>query len=98
MKTIIRLSILIIFLFFTLNSCKKINTEMTVIKNCTGIYIKNYNKSYRVCNYNLLDNYENGDKIRVLVKKIENCTIECSISNCMLVYPSNGWVEILEIK
>lgn len=95
-KTALILALL--FLSLSISSCNKISSEMTVVKNCTGVYLKNNNNSYRVCNYNLLDDYQDGDKINITVKKTESCIEESPFNICYLNYPSKGVVEILNIK
>ncbi len=97
MKSIIQI-LLLLLISLSIYSCKKTSNRMTVVKNCTGIYVAKHGNSYRVCNYNLLEDYQDGDKINITIKKIKHCSIKYPFSNCMLVYPSKGVVEIIKIK
>lgn len=97
MKSIIQI-LLLLLISLSIYSCKKTSNRMTVVKNCTGIYVAKHGNSYRVCNYNLLDDYQDGDKINITVKKTESCIEESPFNICYLNYPSKGVVEILNIK
>lgn len=82
-----------------MGSCKKINDkEMTVVKNCTGIYLIYNSKTYKVCNYEEIINYPDGAKVNATIKKIKNCSIDQSQSVCTLHYDNNGWIEVLDVK
>lgn len=93
-------SLIFISLFLiVLGGCKKINDkEMTVVKNCTGIYLIYNSKTYKVCNYEEIINYPDGAKVNATIKKIKNCSIDQSQSVCTLHYDNNGWIEVLDVK
>jgi hypothetical protein len=82
-------------------ACHKSNTSSTVriVKDCTGTYLQISGKDYHVCNTEYTDHYNNGDTVLVNWIKINNCTGAASKAIvCMLLHPSEAWVEIKSIQ
>ena len=94
-----KLSLLFVvfLLVFTVSSCQKMNGKMTVVKNCTGTYLKYLGKSYLVCNEEVMLKYQNNDKVHATVKKITDCDFK-NEPMCMYYYHSHGIVEVLKVK
>lgn len=79
-------------------ACKKEKIKnVTIIKDCSGVYIQKNNEDYLVCNDDLLENYNTGDELNVTYKKIDNCNFENKFF-CMMVHAHEGVVEILEVR
>jgi hypothetical protein len=64
------LTIIILLFLFALFSCKKKrNRSFTVIKDCTGTYLRFGEKDYHVCNLEKLSSYTDGTKVTTTFKK-----------------------------
>lgn len=81
-------------------SCKKVKNEtMTVIKDCTGVYLRFLGKDYAVCNLDKVASFSDGATVTATFKKIKECNdIGQSIFVCMLWHESEGWIEVEKIK
>lgn len=85
-------------LLFTNFSCQKEKSvKMTVIKDCTGVYLRIDKKDYQVCNVEKLESYSDGTEINVVYQNITSCP---SLNNkivCMMYHPSEGLIEVNRI-
>lgn len=71
--------------------------KATIIRNCTGTYLRFGKKSYMVCNSEKLSTFESNQKLKVKTRKVKSCPApEGEI--CMLYYEYKGAVEIKGIK
>lgn len=96
MKKTIKLSLIGLTIMLT-QACKKQNIEgATVIKDCTGVYIREDNKDYFVCNSDLLSDYNSGDAINVTFKEANACDPGPVV--CMMAHDYEGVVEVIKIK
>lgn len=87
---------------FLLFSCEKnISTEkVTVVKDCTGTYIRYQEKDYQVCNISKLSPYTDGQLIKVSFNKINSCSnpdVTGAII-CMMYHENEGWVDITSVN
>jgi len=93
-------NVITLLLTLTFFSCKKEGTQnATVIKDCTGTYLRLEGKDYKVCNIEKTSSLENGINISVTFKKL----IECNGSGnsgqiCDLYHQFDSWIEIENIK
>jgi SH3-like domain-containing protein len=72
---------------------------MTVVKDCTGTYLRYKEKDYHVCNLEMTSSYENGALVTATVKKIKEC--KGSAMNeivCAMIHDNEGWILIEKIK
>jgi hypothetical protein len=105
-RQILKLAIIFIVL---LTSCKKHDKKpacdssvtMEVVINCTGTYLKGESNAnddttveYLVCNYGILKNYENGDKVNVCYRNVSVCKCSDNKVVCMMLYPHDGLVVV----
>ena len=96
MSSFIEISVLIIvFSFFF--GCEKSKTRMTIIKDCTGTYLRDNSRDYYVCNSDLLDSYSTGDKVNVSYSELEECFGILEAITCEMDHPYKGKIEIAEI-
>lgn len=58
---------------------------MTVIKDCTGSYLRFNDKDYPICNEMMLDGFSNGAIVRANVIKIKECNNDRI--HCCMVHP-----------
>ena len=81
-------------------SCKKSNhQEATVVKDCSGTYLKIGGKEHQVCNAEYLSPFEDGDKVAVDYKSLEGCdNLRPIPAICNLYHPHEGWIEVLKVK
>ena len=104
MKTIQKTSPLfsiITILSLTLFSCSKAkNEKMTVVKDCTGSYLRFNNKDYRVCNFESVASFNNGAEVEASFKKIETCSDSGNgvLICCWLAHEDEGWIKVEKIK
>lgn len=83
--------------FVALFACNKEKSERaTVIKDCTGTYLRINGKDYHVCNIEKSGAYANGTAVTASYKLIPTCNSNEVV--CMMLHESEGWIEILSIK
>lgn len=77
-------------------SCKKVsNEEATIVRDCTGTYLRYNNKDYHVCNHDKLAAYPDGKKLLVSFKKINQCSGSAAEENvCHMLHENEGWIEV----
>jgi hypothetical protein len=84
---------------FALISCKKEKLRsMTVVKDCTGVYLRVDGKDYHVCNDGLLEKYSSGASVMATVKTISDCPEQSDRIVCMMFHENEGWVEIVSLR
>jgi hypothetical protein len=91
--------ILVLFtLTFFVSSCDKVNNvEVTVIKDCTGSYLRYEGKDFHICNIETVENIQNETVINASFKKAEKCNTD-TLAVCMMYHKNEGWIEVIEIK
>lgn len=74
------------------------DTNATVIKDCTGSYLRIEGKDYHICNREKTDNIADGTPVTADYKKISSCngTAKDDIV-CLMVHANEGWIEIKSI-
>ena len=95
LKKIIYLFSILLFSNFTCN--KEESTKMTVVKDCTGVYLRFNAKDYQVCNEEKLDSYSDGTELDIVYQNITSCP---SLNNkiiCMMYHAREGWIEVKSI-
>ena len=78
-------------------SCSKIQTSVTVVKDCTGSYLRHNEKDYHICNIEKVEGFENGDEVQAFFEKISDCD-NGEIIVCEKIHRNEGWIVILKIK
>lgn len=83
-----------------LSSCRKEKLErMTVVRDCTGTYLRFNDKDYHVCNISKVASYDNGAEIRASFDRIEQCTLPVTgQAICEMMHDNEGWIEVKEVK
>lgn len=85
---------------FTLFGCKNENNhQVTVIKDCTGSYLRFEGKDYHVCNREKLAAYPDGTVATATFKRLKECngTAKDDIV-CALYHQNEGWIAVSSIK
>jgi hypothetical protein len=84
----------ILFILITI-SCKKINKQVTVVRDCTGTYLRLDEKDYHVCNLEKIATFNDGAIITASFKKISVCNGSAVNSAvCSMLHKNEGWVEV----
>jgi hypothetical protein len=76
---------------------KTVCGTMTVIKDCTGSYLRYEEKDYKVCNAIKLDGYQTNDEIRASFLKEVKCTTDQAFI-CQMYHAHEGFIEIIQIR
>lgn len=72
---------------------------MTVVKDCTGVYLRFYNKDYLVCNLDKVSSFADGAKVKATFKKIDSCSDPGQTAFvCMLYHESEGLINVEKIE
>jgi hypothetical protein len=81
-------------------SCSKIKNEpVTVVKDCTGVYLRFNNKDYLVCNLDKVSSFPDGATVTATFKKIKQCNdAGQSVFVCTMVHDNEGWIEVEKIE
>jgi hypothetical protein len=84
-------------------SCNKRGCEeptirpMTVIRDCTGTYLRVDGKDYNVCNLDAVAAYADGATIDARFKQIADCPEAADRIVCYMLHENEGWVEVLSV-
>lgn len=93
-----RLVLLLIILPILFVSCSKVSKRnMTVIKDCTGSYLRFHGKDYQVCNLESVLDYESGTEVKASFKKTDNCP-DSDDAICELFHENEGWINVTKIE
>jgi hypothetical protein len=68
-KLICIVSALILMAF----SCRKEPEQMTVLRDCTGVYLRLDNKDYHVCNPEKVSSFPDGAVVTASFKRVNEC-------------------------
>ena len=80
-------------------SCKKTGT-MTVIKDCTGQYLRFNELDYRICNTETVSHINSGTIVDAAFKKSTGKCDDKIAVHCMMLHPykMGDWIDIIKIK
>ena len=70
----------------------------TIVRDCTGTYIRVEGKDYLVCNFKKIQNYKEGSKAKVSYEIPKECPEFDGIAVCMMYHEHVGMIRILSIK
>jgi hypothetical protein len=97
-KAILLKTILFVFTISIFFFCSKVNNKnMTVIKDCTGSYLRFNDKDYHICNIETVEYYEDGAEVKASFKKVDDCPDNDEV-NCEMLHNNEGWIEVTKIK
>ena len=87
-----------LFTLFILLACSKEKHEtMTIVRDCTGTYLRLNEKDYQVCNHEKLSSFVDGTKVKAIFKKVKECKNK-DVAVCMLLHYNEGWIHVRKIK
>lgn len=98
MKTLHLITIATFMLIFS--ACKKEAVyNATVIRDCTGTYLRIEGKDYHVCNLEKVSSFENQAKVSAIFEKIKECKGSAAGAIvCDMYHANEGWIEVEKIK
>lgn len=98
MKKIFLISITIFLL--TMIGCKKeFNDRVTVIRDCTGTYLRLDGKDYKICNYEIVASFENNETITATFKMNKNSYCEAQHrTTCAMFHENEGWIDVSKVN
>ena len=70
---------------------------MTVIKDCTGSYIRFNGNDYHICNVEIVESYDNGTEVKAFFKKKDDCPDSDEIV-CEMLHNNEGWINVTKIE
>jgi hypothetical protein len=71
----------------------------TIIKDCTGTYLRLNGKDYKVCNVEKVSRYQNDIDVSVSFKELKNCDgLGNIVPVCYMLHHFESWIEIEKIK
>mgnify|MGYP003575855342 CR=1 FL=1 len=80
-------------------SCKKQDQQSaTIVRDCTGTYLRYQGKDYQVCNLEKLSSYADGAVVSANFRKIDRCTGSANDAIvCYMFHPNEGWIEVEKV-
>ena len=94
----VKILIFVGLIFVTFISCSKVNDKnVTVVKDCTGSYLRLNNKDYHICNIEIVKPYDSGTEVKASFKKIDDCP-DCDEAVCEMFHDSEGWINVTKIE
>ncbi len=94
-----KLTYLVIALPMLAISCTKdCNKPMTIVKDCSGAYLRDGGRDYHICNSGIVDTYADGTKVKATYHKITDCKDKSDEVVCAMYHANDGWIEITKIS
>lgn len=84
--------------FLTSCSAAKIDQKATIVRDCTGTYLRIDAKDYLVCNTDILKNYKEGHVVTATFKKVKDCPEFNGIMVCMMYHENEGTIRISKVN
>ena len=79
--------------------CQKDDSKnVTVIRDCTGTYLRMEGKDYLVCNIAATDAYRDNEKVTASFKRIRSCEEDAGRTICQLYHANEGWIQVISIR
>lgn len=105
MKTaIIALTSFLVLSFAACNkhdrNCNKYGNgyDATLVRDCTGTYLRVDGKDFHVCNVALTDGISDGTKVKTVFYTQNNCPPQDSTIICAMYHQNEGWIEVKYIS
>ena len=70
---------------------------MTVIKDCTGSYLRFNGNDYHICNIETVKDYYDGTEVEASFNKIDDCS-ESDEVVCQMLHKNKGWIKVTKIE
>ena len=87
-----------LFLIIILSCSDDIEGEMIVKKDCTGSYLRFNDKDYHICNFEIVDDFEDGTEVKASFTEIGSCSAYDNMFVCDMLHLNEGWIKITKIE
>ena len=77
---------------------KQINHKATVVRDCTGVYLRVNEKDYHVCNVDKLSSFPDGSLVNARFERKKDCRQEEEKMVCKMYHQNEGWIEVTLVK
>lgn len=83
-----------------MTSCSVFNVKSTatVVKDCTGTYLRIDKKDYQVCNADILKNHQQGSTVSATYRKVQKCPELDGRIVCAMYHEKAGNIRIQSIN
>ncbi len=104
MKKATFLSALLLSSALAVSSCRKTDKPagtsvlVTVIKDCTGEYLRYEGKDYQICNGRIAASFPNGAPASAVFTKVAECKAPDTGGICMMYHANEGWITVTELE
>lgn len=85
----------------TVIACKKESSQtmtMTVVRDCTGTYLRNDGKDYQICNVEKIASFADGATVMATFRKLDACNRAVNMVDCYMYHTKESWIEVSKIK
>lgn len=79
-------------------SVAKKSSNATVIRDCTGTYLRMDSKDYLVCNATVLKDVKTGSAVNAVFSKTDKCPELEGVMVCMMYHKNEGTIRIDSFK
>ncbi len=74
------------------------NVKMKVVIDCSGFYLQYNNEDYRVCNFDALNDFKDGEWVIASMYQLKECVENSDKVFCKLYHPNKGVVKAYGIQ
>jgi len=79
-------------------SCLKKGQPVTIVRDCTGSYLRMDGKDYHICNTEKTDAFVTGAEVNARFLKIGSCKGEANdMPVCEMLHENEGWIKVKRI-
>ena len=71
---------------------------MTIVRDCTGSYLRFEGKDYHVCNLSSTNPFADGANVKARFKRIPVCHETDAQGICLMAHENEGWIEVVSIR
>lgn len=79
-------------------SVSTVKSTATVIKDCTGTYLRINNEDYQVCNADILKDHQEGSTVSATYRKVQKCPELKGRVVCAMYHEKAGNIRIQSIN
>jgi hypothetical protein len=72
--------------------------KMKVVIDCSGYYLQYNNEDYRVCNFDVLNDFKDGEWVIASMYQLKECIENSDKVFCKLYHPNKGVVKAYGIQ
>jgi hypothetical protein len=94
------MNVLVVIFISGCFSCEKDEfVNATVLRDCSGTYLRMNSKDYLVCNLDKIQSYGDGVNLKVAYSRLKECDDpEVHLESCFMYHPNEGWIKVDKIE